>query len=97
MDKAYLTLGKQCYKNMTQEEKSKYKAIVEIIEKKQKRLERAHYRYKEIAGILRPEDLEIKENVTEQDIQDITVACIKKETVPQQKVDSPEIAQEDSF
>lgn len=82
MDKAYQALGRQFYKKMTEEEKKEYGIICDVIETSKTRLQRAHKRYLEISGSIKPEDIEINENITEDEIDSLIVADSNTEYNP---------------
>ena len=71
--KAYQALGKIYYEKMTDEEKEENKFFCQIVETSSSRMEKAHIRYMEIMNGKEKE--EVNEEISQEDFEDITVAC----------------------
>ena len=73
MAKAYQALGKIFYENMTDEQREENALLCQILERSSSRMEKAHRRYVEVMND--KENDEVNEVMSEEDFEDITVAC----------------------
>ena len=71
--KAYQALGKIFYENMTDEQREENALLCQIVEKSSSRMEKAYRRYVQVMNDR--EDEEVSEVMSDEDIEDITVAC----------------------
>ena len=75
MEQAFTALGKAFYENMTEEDKKEHHLICQVIETSSERLERAHRRYMEVADGVVDQSPENKEEITNEELESLTVAC----------------------
>ena len=104
MAKAYQALGKIYYEKMTDEEMKENQLFCQIINQSHDRLERAHKRYIQIEKGIQESEKQVRESITPDDLDSLTVACSNSEeynavdaTPKEESKKTEEGADEDSF
>ena len=91
--KAYQALGKIYYEKMTDEEREENKFFCQIVENSSSRMEKAHIRYMEIMNGKEKE--EVNEEISQEDFDDITVACSNESKYEETQVSNDTVDEEE--
>lgn len=91
--KAYQALGKIYYEKMTDEEREENKFFCQIVENSSSRMEKAHLRYVEIMNGKEKE--EVDEEISQEDFDDITVACSNESKYEEIQVSNDTVDEEE--